>query len=491
MKLKIDNNVSKEVKEYVENIVFKKDKYIFFENINKKQKVYCSNCGEYETAGLKHNEECTCRCGIESMAKNIKFGRKNLFESACLYWFDVEDGVLTCKGYYISKDYLSYKNPFYNYSLQAVYKFPYGEKSKMYLRNYYNSNALEERVTVFKFNKDWLAGNDVFIANFKKALCKTQYKYMPCFYNRYLDENIVKELSIFSNNTYLEQLYKVGFKNIVESKIKGKSTENSLNTRGKDIYSVLKLKKENLNELRNFGAENVTPRLLKIYQMQIKDKSKLTIEELRVILSKYDLDTIIKINKYVKLRKMLNYLEKQFEKSNDSKIHKESRIHLSILYKDYLDMAKTLNKDMKDKSVLYPKSIKQAHDKLVKLVKVEKNKILDKKIEKRLESINIKYSFEYKNLFMRAASSVEELIKEGNKLKHCVAVNYTDKYANGETIIMFIRNKDKPLESYYTVEIYKNSIYQVRGYRNKDATEEVKEFVDKFKKRILNKKNVA
>lgn len=491
MKLRIDNNVSREIKEYVENIVFKKDKYIFFENINKKQKVYCSNCGEYETEGLKHNEECTCRCGNESMAKNIKFGRKNLFESGCLYWFDVEDGVLTCKGYYISKDYSSYKTPFYNYSLQAVYKFPYGEKSKMYLRNYYNSNVLEERVNVFKFNKDWLAGNDVFIANFKKALCKTQYKYMPYFYNSYFDENIVKELSVFSNNTYLEQLYKVGFKNIVESKIKGKSTENSLNTRGKDIYSVLKLKKENLNELRNFGAENVTPRLLKIYQMQIKDKSKLTIEELRVILSKYDLDTIIKINKHVKLRKILNYLEKQFEKSNDSKIHKESKIHLSILYKDYLDMAKTLNKDMKDKSVLYPKNIKKAHDKLVKLVKVEKNKILDKKIEKRLESINIKYSFEYKNLFIRAASSTEELIKEGNKLKHCVAVNYTDKYANGETIIMFIRNKDKPLEPYYTVEIYKNSIYQVRGYRNKDATEDVKEFVDRFKKRILNKKNVA
>lgn len=491
MKLRIDNNVSREIKEYVENIVFKKDKYIFFENINKKQKVYCSNCGEYETEGLKHNEECTCRCGNESMAKNIKFGRKNLFESGCLYWFDVEDGVLTCKGYYISKDYSSYKTPFYNYSLQAVYKFPYGEKSKMYLRNYYNSNVLEERVNVFKFNKDWLAGNDVFIANFKKALCKTQYKYMPYFYNSYFDENIVKELSVFSNNTYLEQLYKVGFKNIVESKIKGKSTENSLNTRGKDIYSVLKLKKENLNELRNFGAENVTPRLLKIYQMQIKDKSKLTIEELRVILSKYDLDTIIKINKHVKLRKILNYLEKQFEKSNDSKIHKESKIHLSILYKDYLDMAKTLNKDMKDKSILYPKNIKKAHDKLVKLVKVEKNKILDKKIEKRLESINIKYSFEYKNLFIRAASSTEELIKEGNKLKHCVAVNYTDKYANGETIIMFIRNKDKPLEPYYTVEIYKNSIYQVRGYRNKDATEDVKEFVDRFKKRILNKKNVA
>lgn len=490
MKINI-REVSKEVKKYVEETVFRKDKYIFFENKKKKQIAHCSNCGEYETEGLKHNEECTCRCGSISMAKNIKFGRKNLFESACLYWFEVEEGVLTCRGYYISKEFSDYKKPFCNYSLQAIYKFPYGEKSKMYLRNYYTSNTLMERATVFKFNTGWLANNLVYIGNFKKALCKTQYKYMPYFYNRYFDENIVKELSIFSNNTYLEQLYKVGFKNIVKSKIKGKSTENSLNTRGKDIYSVLKLKKENLNELRRGGAENVTPRLLKIYQMQIKDKSNLTIEELKSILNKYELETIIKINKYVKLRKISNYLEKQFEKSNDSKIHKESRIHLSILYKDYLDMAKMLNKDMKDKSVLYPKSIKQAHDKLVKLVKVEKNKILDKKIEKRLESINSKYSFEYKNLFIRAASSTEELIKEGNKLKHCVAVNYTDKYANGKTIIMFIRNKDKPLEPYYTVEIYKNSIYQVRGYKNKSATEEVEEFVNKFKKNVLNKKNVA
>ncbi|MBI6052332.1 PcfJ domain-containing protein [Clostridium perfringens] len=485
MKLSIDNTVSKEVKEYVESVVFKKDKYTFFENIKKKQKVYCSNCGEYETEGLKHNEECTCRCGNISMAKNIRFGRKNLFESACLYWFEVEDGVLTCRGYYVSKDYSNYKEPFYNYSLQAIYKFPYGEKSKMYLRNYYTSNTLQERVTVFRFNKDWLAGEKVFIANFKEAIAKTEFKYMPYFYEEYIDENIVKELSIFSCNTYLEQLYKVGFKNIVRTKIQGESTKNSLNTKGKDIYSVLKIKKDKLNELRNYGAERISTSLLKLYQAQIKDKSNLTIGELENIIKDYYLETILKINKYVKLRKISSYLEKQFQKSDDSKIH------LSILYRDYLDMAKRLNKDMKDKSVLYPKSIKQDHDKLVKLVKVEKNKILDKKIEKRLENINSKYGFEYKKLFMRAANSTEDLIIEGNKLKHCVAVNYTDKYANGETVIMFIRNKDKPLEPYYTVEIYKNSIHQVRGYKNKSATEDVEEFVKQFKRNILNKKNIA
>lgn len=62
--------------------------------------------------------------------------------------------------------------------------------------------------------------------------------------------------------------------------------------------------------------------------------------------------------------------------------------------------------------------------------------------------------FSYKDLILVKAESAKALVDEGFNLGHCVAT-YIKSVASGECLILFVRHKDHPEESYLTVEIRK------------------------------------
>ena len=55
----------------------------------------------------------------------------------------------------------------------------------------------------------------------------------------------------------------------------------------------------------------------------------------------------------------------------------------------------------------------------------------------------------------------------------------------GETCIVFIRKKENPEESFYTMEVREGNVVQVRGKYNREPPEEVKRFVEEFKRKKL------
>ncbi|WP_335618732.1 PcfJ domain-containing protein [Clostridium botulinum] len=55
----------------------------------------------------------------------------------------------------------------------------------------------------------------------------------------------------------------------------------------------------------------------------------------------------------------------------------------------------------------------------------------------RYEELSKLYNWKYKDYIIVVASSADELIKEGQKLHHCVGGAYKRKMANGETNILF------------------------------------------------------
>ena len=65
---------------------------------------------------------------------------------------------------------------------------------------------------------------------------------------------------------------------------------------------------------------------------------------------------------------------------------------------------------------------------------------------------------------------LKELKAEGKALKHCVG-SYADRVANGETVIVFVRQKRKANNPLYTLEIKDGKIVQLRGKNNKNAKE--------------------
>ena len=97
------------------------------------------------------------------------------------------------------------------------------------------------------------------------------------------------------------------------------------------------------------------------------------------------------------------------------------------------------------------------------------------------------YEMETEDFFIRLPKRVREIRQEGQNQHHCVAT-YIDRMVSGETCILFIRKKEEPEESYYTVEVREREVIQVRGKYNKDPGEDVKKFMNTFKKRIQMRK---
>ncbi len=85
--------------------------------------------------------------------------------------------------------------------------------------------------------------------------------------------------------------------------------------------------------------------------------------------------------------------------------------------------------------------------------------------------------------------SAEEINQaaEGHKLHHCVG-SYVQRVSNHLTTMLFIRMKDKPEESIYSMKVRNNEVIQVRGLYNASMTPEVQGFINSFKAKKLKVK---
>ena len=69
-------------------------------------------------------------------------------------------------------------------------------------------------------------------------------------------------------------------------------------------------------------------------------------------------------------------------------------------------------------------------------------------------------------------------------MHHCVAT-YIDRVAKGETCILFIREKERKEEPFYTMEVRNGEVIQCRAKYNGEMTEPVKKLVNIFKTKKL------
>ena len=160
-------------------------------------------------------------------------------------------------------------------------------------------------------------------------------------------------------------------------------------------------------------------------------------------------------------------------------------------YHDYLQLAAGLGYNLDDDWILYPKNLKERHDQLTEEQnerKVDLEKESDDKKDRKLKrTIKRKgwtrYEMETEELLIRLPECAHEIRKEGNAQHHCVAT-YMDRMVAGETCILFIRKKEEPDKSYYTVEVRDDEVIQVRGKYNVAPSEDVEEFMKIFKKNL-------
>ena len=183
------------------------------------------------------------------------------------------------------------------------------------------------------------------------------------------------------------------------------------------------------------------------------------------------LEDLNSVPKEVGLLKFQNYLVKQ-------------NCNFSY-YDDYRNLLKKLGIKANSKNLILPKNLKADHDKAVDMfnskVKEEERKLFERQLEERKY-----FEMEIKGFLFKLPVDSQDLINEGKTLKHCVGT-YIERHGEGETTIVFIREKSKPDVPFYTLEYRKGKLIQIRGERNKAPSPELKEIVNNWVELIQQK----
>lgn len=218
--------------------------------------------------------------------------------------------------------------------------------------------------------------------------------------------------------------------------------------------------------------------LLKALQREKRKGEHWNSEELemyRLLIYFPDLDTTLGRMSITKLK---HYLEKQTGISIGTGMCGHASALVSQTYRtytDYLCMRQQMGYDLTDSIILFPKNLKQEHDKLV----IEVNKA---KAEKREQEVNERfpdikkhyrrirrmYYYETDEYIIRPARSAAEIVQEGRILHHCVGGDtYLNRHNTGKSYILFLRPKDGQDTPYITIEIKNDAIQQWYGAYDK------------------------
>lgn len=182
------------------------------------------------------------------------------------------------------------------------------------------------------------------------------------------------------------------------------------------------------------------------------------------------------------INKLISYLLKESISSNEkySSVYMDMDYHLRstvTLLKDYLLMCERCGVDA-DK---FPMDLKKQHDEIMKLSEAEgANDAILSSIAKQCNSfLNLNTEEESKvgvpklleKYMVVFPESEKDFIEEGNMQHNCVG-HYAKAVINGDCIIFFLRDREKPDKSFITAEIRKGGLGQFYLSNNRSVTDD-------------------
>lgn len=491
------NGHSKKIYEYAIDELLIDSRYIFTHRKGRQQYGYCTHCNKEFKIGPYskiHNSNTTCPCcNSKCIVKASGRGRKYLQDTGYFVYYEksrINPKAIIARGIYAVRDYSGdYRHVKTELFDKAWYLFDMEEGSKMGKDFYYwgsRKHNIEACKSVYslchEFNPKYTAIG-YSRTSIIEAVKDTPYSWSGWeTYDNYQD--MVEFFDLYTKYPCVEYLTKLGFSNLVRGKLNGARTLSAVYWRGKNLFSVLKIDKKDLKEIKQKNID-ITFTFLKILQISKKNNWNLSIEEVAEMNKDYEyhFDVLRKVAKYTTGKKIINYINKQMAKGIKELDGKQ---YILITWNDYIQDCIKLQRDITKETVLFPKNLYTAHQNTIKQIKIKEDEKLNIKIQNRLPKLE-KLKFEYKGLMIRPAESSLELIDEGKALNHCVGT-YAERYAKGETILLFIRKAHEVEKPYFTVEIKDNRISQVRGKHNCSPDDAVKEFIKVFIETKLNKK---
>lgn len=486
-----------DVIEYINEVALSHSRYIFLHRQNKVLFGFCTYCKEdmQLSERPKENKRYNCpSCDSVCTVKHSGRSRKHLQDEAHVEWFaksELDDKILVAVAMNVHRDFSSddFREYTETYNAERIYILEMGNCRMLQLKwhwdsknnDYYVTQNLNSVPQSFYSNKP----HYTFKNSLKSAIKGTPFQYST--WEEYSDINIFKILQLYSQYPVVEYLTKLGVQDVVRRKLLGQRTYGVVNWNGKSVEKVMRLSKQDIKELLKLELKITAP-FLKLYQQLKKKGEKIDLSLFYQAFhgrfsspdSRYD--DIQKLTQYTTLQRILNYSARQI--SLEGTRLRDYSVFSTWL--DYIRECKKLQMDLENDRVLFPKNLEMAHQRNIQRIKWTADRLLTKKIKERANELS-HYIFKNESFIIRPAISSEEVVREGNKLEHCVG-GYTKDYAEGKTSIFVIRRTEAIGEPFYTLELRGQEIRQVYGYKNSQPTEELVDFLKIFKNEKLKAK---
>ena len=480
----------------------------------------CSRCGAvYITARkLSHNLDTTCdKCGRKVTAKHRSYGKKKLYEAVRVLAICPEtENRVWLRVFWCVKNYQTEQGenltPEIRKAEEARYLLEPRQKARMW-RWYYNGGKFiwcEQKKPQEPFHSYMGQGGSYYMISLNKLsdtflryidFCAWYTEYQE-YYDRYLSHLYYSVLNVpdtrymceFAQYPIFESLIKAGFGELVVGKIAERRVLTTyFNWEADKLSDFFKsFDKEEVKWLHDQSYQYMSIKEYALFKRVYGKKDIERYQSDKEIFGMCFTELLQLIRRY-KLRytHALNYLIAQNDKHRPTdRIKIKNNWSMLNIWVDYLRFAKELGYDMKNEIITHPKKLMQAHDKAAKTVAA----IQKKQAEEKAKVVNAenkkKYAFEYAGLRIVIPTCPDDIIREGEKLHHCVG-GYSDRHFSGKLSILFIRRTAAPDKPYVTVEVRGKKIVQVHGYRNdvnKPLSDKVLDFVEEFKQYINDPK---
>jgi len=334
------------------------------------------------------------------------------------------------------------------------------------------------RIKQFYEDDEWGWSDDKYFDPYAPIVNKDYILKFPEFkysaYNLYKYVDILQYLRIYRKYPECEYLLKLGFLDLV-----GKKQIMELCRKDKGFRKWLGNNKKEISAKRYY-----TDVIIKSYKKKLDLDRLQDFERDRKSFSKSKDYQYIKSLFSGKLETFFNYVKEQ--KTNTSS------------YCDYINACTELNINLTETKNLMPHNFKRWHDIRIdeyRTLLTERDKEKKKELYDKFLSISTKYSSlqrDLKDLYIALIpTSPQDLIEEGETLHHCVGrMNYDQKFIREETLIFFIRNKEKPEIPLVTVEysLSKKKVLQCYGEYDTKPSEDIENYVYKTWLPYANKK---
>lgn len=499
--------VSEEIMKYIEEDALPRRNFIFTKRVKSIQTAYCTKCNKQYLPSSEYKEKTTVKCEkcqADCVVRASGRSRNDAYYRTYIVYYEKSlrnPEAITATGYWIDRDYRkNYIDVKPEVETLHRYLFQPGEKAVQFDYSWGSKNWLYQSGTNVKsyFNWSGLAGGygsfgvnlRVSFESIEQAVSGTPFQYS--MWNEYWKAHgdMTRFFALYSQSPCVEYLTKLGMSYFVHARLGGGNTYGAINWRGKTVQEVLKMSKQQFRELSPFlHKNNLHPLSLRLQQLN----PLIPLTELNEMAKRYDecFQDLKKILGCTSIRRADNYICKQYEMHQQRRLDNNFRFYSKSQvvseWKDYMNDCLTLEMDLKEDSILFPRDLHKAHQETIKRVKYKADAELNKKIADRLPMLRRKYLYQKDGFLLRPIIDTNELITEGNKLHHCVG-GYSKRYADGECVIMALRMSSRPDTPFFTMQITRDSVTQCRGLNNCDMTPMVKEFVNSFVKEKLEGK---